>query len=216
MKAPDLNSRFVRGLDALTDLLLLNLLWLATSIPVVTLGPSTAAVYGVLCSLERREGGGIVQNYFRCWLREWKQTMLCGLLQLAFTGGMLRNFLTMRAQSNPAAALIAWLSLAALVILNGVFALFYPLAARERNRFADQLRNAALLFRTNVARVLLQLALLASPIVMALWATELFARTLPFWLLLGFSALFRLCFELQKPIFKPWAQEEGDGTAGSQ
>ena len=71
MRAPDLSSGIVRSLDALTDLLLLNLLWLLTGASIVTLGASTAAVYGALRALEREEDGGVVRNFFRCWRRSW-------------------------------------------------------------------------------------------------------------------------------------------------
>lgn len=208
MKELNLNSKFIQSLNALTDLLLLNLLWMLTSMPIVTAGASTAAVYGVLDRLDRRECDGVVRCYFRCWLGVWKQAGLFGLIQLLFTGLLLNNFLTMYCQPNRVAVLLAWLSLIAMIILSGVFTLIYPLLARDQNWFADQLRNAALLFRANVARVLLQLLLLALPAAMAFFLTELFLRTLPFWVLFGFSALFRLCHGLQRPIFRAFEPEQ--------
>ena len=203
MRAPDLSSGIVRSLDALTDLLLLNLLWLLTGASIVTLGASTAAVYGALRALEREEDGGVVRNFFRCWRRSWRQAGFCGLLQMSLTGLLLRNFISLRGQPNPVAVALAWLSLAALIILSGIFALIYPMAARERRRFADYLRDAALLFRMNIGRVLLQPTLLALPLALALFWTELFLRTLPFWVLFGFSGLFRLFHALQRAILDP-------------
>ena len=44
----DPNSAFFRGMERVWTLVVLNVLWVLCSLPVVTIGPSTAALYQVL------------------------------------------------------------------------------------------------------------------------------------------------------------------------
>lgn len=44
----DPNSAFSRGMERVWTLVVLNVLWVLCSLPVVTIGPSTAALYQVL------------------------------------------------------------------------------------------------------------------------------------------------------------------------
>ena len=43
----DPNSAFSRGMERVWTLVVLNVLWVLCSLPVVTIGPSTAALYQV-------------------------------------------------------------------------------------------------------------------------------------------------------------------------
>ena len=198
----NLDSKFNQSLNALTDLLLLNLMWLLTSLPILTIGASTTALYAVLGRIDRGDGGGIILNYFRYWKREWKLSTVFWLIQIAFTVLLLYNFLSMYNAENPLAQLIGWLSCIAMLILEAIFTLIYPMIARYQNRFGEYLQNAAILFRTNMLRCILQLMLLALPFVMALYLEELFLRTLPVWLLFGVAAVMRGCHLLQRSIFE--------------
>ena len=51
------DSRFYRFMSKLWDLIVLNILWLVTSIPVITVGASTTALYAsVYLAAENKEG----------------------------------------------------------------------------------------------------------------------------------------------------------------
>ena len=47
------------------DLIVLNILWIITSIPIVTIGASTTAMYYVTLKLVRDEDGYTIRSYFR-------------------------------------------------------------------------------------------------------------------------------------------------------
>lgn len=58
------NTFLTRILSRLIDCILLSILWFLTSIPIVTIGASTTAAYGVALELAFGESPAIVSGYF--------------------------------------------------------------------------------------------------------------------------------------------------------
>ena len=54
-----------RFIGKLGDLIILNVLWLITSIPIVTIGASTTALYYVTLKLVRDEDGYTIRSFFK-------------------------------------------------------------------------------------------------------------------------------------------------------
>ena len=57
------------------DLMLLNLFFLFTSIPIVTIGPSAAALYTVVFRMGTRREQGTVRAYFRAFRDNFRQAL---------------------------------------------------------------------------------------------------------------------------------------------
>lgn len=66
-------SDFMERLNRLTDLMILNLLFLFTSLPLVTLGASLSALYTVALDLSKKEEGPMFRSYFRAFRRHWRR-----------------------------------------------------------------------------------------------------------------------------------------------
>lgn len=101
------DSPVIAFLNKLTDLVLLNVLWLICSLPVVTIGASTTAMYYVSITSIRSGDGYVVKRFLRSFKENfrlitpvWLVMMVCGALlagdvifwsqiQGAFAKGML-------------------------------------------------------------------------------------------------------------------------------
>lgn len=133
----------------LPRLIFLNLLWLLTSLPVITIGPATCAAFAVALRLaddddEVASFVGILRRYFKAF----KQDILQGLLIFIFTivtlglGGYL-SYLAWDSGLN----LVKIAALFAYFLVVSVFLLYsYPLIARYSNSFKNTLRNSVALF----------------------------------------------------------------------
>ena len=64
----DPDGAVMRGLTALSDIILLNLCFLLCCIPLVTAGAAWSALYGAY--LRRREGDGAVRLFFSGFRRK--------------------------------------------------------------------------------------------------------------------------------------------------
>ena len=75
---------FLTGfLSRLIDILLMSVLWLLTSIPVITIGASTTALYDVSLHLVLDDRSGIVLNFLRSMKRNFGRATLVWLLFIA-------------------------------------------------------------------------------------------------------------------------------------
>ena len=75
-----LKDSFLDFMHALYDLTILNWLWLLCSLPIVTIGPATAAVYAVTLKMARDEESGIVKPFFKAFREGFPQALILSLL----------------------------------------------------------------------------------------------------------------------------------------
>lgn len=64
------------------DIMILNILWFVCSIPIVTIGASTTAVYYVTLKLVRDEEGATIKSFFKSFKENFKQSTIIWLLML--------------------------------------------------------------------------------------------------------------------------------------
>lgn len=65
------------------DVMILNLLWVVCSIPIVTMGASTTAVYYVTMKLVRDEDGPTIRSFFKSFKENFKQATIIWLILMA-------------------------------------------------------------------------------------------------------------------------------------
>ncbi len=69
----NLHFRFANLFSSIVDLVILNLLFVITSLPVFTLGASVTALYSVTLRLVRNEESSIAKAYFRAFKKNFAQ-----------------------------------------------------------------------------------------------------------------------------------------------
>lgn len=69
-----INSPLWRFMDKVLRLLWLNLLWLVCSLPLITLGASTTALYSVTLKYVRDQEGYMTQEFFRAFKENFLQS----------------------------------------------------------------------------------------------------------------------------------------------
>lgn len=76
-----IDGKLFQFLDTVSNLIILNLLWLLCSIPIVTIGASTTALYSVTMKLVRKEDPYIVKSFFHSFRLNFKPAgMIWGLM----------------------------------------------------------------------------------------------------------------------------------------
>lgn len=77
------NSKFAQAINLVVDCLFLSLLWLLSSLPIITIGASCTALYHTLDKVLRKEESGIWREYWRVFRRDFKRaTCLWGIMVL--------------------------------------------------------------------------------------------------------------------------------------
>ena len=78
-----IDSPVMRFLGRIGDIMILNLVFVATSLPVVTIGAALSALYAVAMKLARGEDPSVLKEYMRAFRRSAKTATVCWLIMAA-------------------------------------------------------------------------------------------------------------------------------------
>lgn len=159
---------FYEFLRRFLDVVKLNLLWLIFSLPIITIGASTVAVYSVTLKMVDDQEGYVGRAFVKAFKANWKQGIPLGLITIAAAYIVYMNFALFHAiESNP-------LPLLVIGILAGVYFFFsllyaYPLAARYQNTLRKTLNNSFQISLRYIGRTMILVLLIAFIIIVILY-----------------------------------------------
>lgn len=201
MKLFDYEAPFWRFMSRVADLVIINAYWLICSLPVVTIGASTSALYCVTLHMARGEGGGVTRMFFSAFRQNLRQGLaLFFILLLPVALVVYEVWLYV----SGAVGQSLWMSVvfcmpAILVAL--ITAYVYPLLAQFDNSVKNTLKNACLLAVGNLPFSIVMALLNLSAPLLFLFATSFFIRTCVFWLLLGGAVIALINSYLLRRVF---------------
>lgn len=144
-----MNSPFMKGIRKSVELMYVGMLWFICSIPLITLGPATAALYEVLLKAAKKQEGPLSKSYLNAFKGNFKQGICIWLpIMLAeilfwvnlFYYGILGN-------GNFILQTIVFSVL--LVLVTVLFAYVFPVMAKFENTTKGHVRMAAMLALRN-------------------------------------------------------------------
>lgn len=159
--APD--GKLFQFLNRLADLILLNVLWLFTSIPVFTIGASTTALYYVTLKGVRNEDNYIARSFFRSFRQNFRQATIIWS-GLFLSGSILAyDYYISRQISAPIGLLLRNLLaiLGLFLIMFGCYV--FPILGYFENTLQRTLKNAALMSMAHLFHTVLILIVLFLP-----------------------------------------------------
>lgn len=170
MKFFSIDGPLYQFFSRLLDMLKLNFLWLLCSLPVVTIGASTAAAFSITLKMVDEREGYITKQFFTAFKANLKQGIPTGLLNLFFVYALYLDFQLFHAvEGNPIYFLI--LGIVGSVMCFGYFIYAYALMARYENTFLQTLKNSMEICIKYVGKTLLIVLVLAVEIVLFMFNT---------------------------------------------
>lgn len=181
--SPD--SPTVRFLTRLSELVALNLIWLACCIPVFTIGPSTAAMHYVVRKLVNREEPAVLRTFFSAFRSEFKRALLVFLVMLIPTAIALGYLVLMMLgvlSESTVFKILCWFTI---VFVACAQAYVYPLMAHFDNTVLGTVRAAFILPTGNPFLAITTVLLDLLPVIVFFLDLELFYYVSFFWLAIG-------------------------------
>lgn len=77
------DNMLFRFMERVSDLIILNFLWIFSSLPLFTIGASTKALYSVSLNLANESEGSIIKDYFKAFKDNFKKSTILWLIILA-------------------------------------------------------------------------------------------------------------------------------------
>lgn len=197
-----LENPIVQVISRITDFIILNLMWILCSIPIITIGASTTALYTVMLKIVKNEEGYIVKGFFKAFRENFKQSTLMWLIFLAVGFVLMIDFSALRLMPVQAASFmqILFLIMACLIICTMVYA--FALQARFVNTVKNTLKNAVILVFAKLPYTVLILIVTVGPVFVTLWNGQTLIIGMLIWLFLGAAVVAWLQSLLLRHIFK--------------
>ncbi len=203
----DADSGLMRGLSRLTDLVLLNLLFLITSIPIVTIGASASALYSVFFRWHRQEESGYVKAYFHAFARDFKEATVLWLAFVMFMAISIFDIWFFFYQTEPLSYLgVLFGFLGAMGLFTYSYAII--LVSVFANSFAGTLKNALLMAVAYFPRTLVMALINLFPFLLVGLFPSLAMQFGWFLVLFAFSGGAYLNSLLLKPVILPMIEKK--------
>ena len=185
-----MDSPLMRFLTKIADLMVLNILFCVTSIPLITIGASWTALYSVTLKMVRDEEGSVSRSYFRSLRQNFRQATLLWLGVLVALALLVLDIRVLNGMAGGTAPGLLRVGVEILALL-GIMVLQYlfPSLARFEASLADTLKNACMMALAHLPKT----ALMTAAAVGAVWITLINNTTiavgLMVWPLIGFSLM---------------------------
>ena len=214
------DSALMRVLSRVADVMLLNLLFVATSLPILTLGASLTALCSTAMKMVRGRCDSVTGDYLRAFRENARQGSLLALVLAGLAGVLAAWYVVVTMFVGGGIAelvlLAIWFVLAVQLVLVMVFA--FPYLAAFEDSTARVLRNARLMAWRHPLTALGALLLIGLPVTITVFYPRLTVYGL-LWFAFGFAAvavltamLFTRIFDLYTPASEP-EHSTKDGTA---
>lgn len=185
-----MDSPLMRFLTKIADLMVLNILFCVTSIPLITIGASWTALYSVTLKMVRDEEGSVSRSYFRSFRQNFRQATLLWLGVLVVLALLVLDIRVLNGMAEGTAPGLLRVGVEILALL-GIMVLQYlfPSLARFEASLADTLKNACMMALAHLPKT----ALMTAAVVGAVWITLINNTTiavgLMVWPLIGFALM---------------------------
>ena len=86
------NSKFFQTVNQMIDCVFLSLLWIVFSLPVLTIGAATTALYHAVDKVIRREEGHLFKEFWRVFRRDFKRATILWIFMVLIFCILAANF----------------------------------------------------------------------------------------------------------------------------
>lgn len=208
----NMDNPLFRFMNRIADMVVLNVIFLVSCVPIFTIGPALTALYYVSINTWGREDGYIFKMYAKSFKENFKQSTAMWLILLVI--GIVLSvdvwFWVSQWKATGAAMYkpLTVISVVMLMVYLMIFTFVWPLLAKFSNTNKETVKNALAMVLTHVPETLLIWAIFGV-VALAVYMIS-FARVAVFFI--GVSLVAYLQALVFRHIFKPYLKEEKHKT----
>ncbi|MDO4966675.1 MAG: YesL family protein [Lachnospiraceae bacterium] len=168
-----LDGPLMSALSKFADIVLLNILFIICSLPIITIGASTTALYYVTLKMVKDEESYIFKNFFKSFVMNLKQATAIWMFILVVSGILVADFMIMSGQLGDFQGLPELVSKAmnvifmmVLVAITFIATYAFPLLAKFDNTTKNTIKNALLMSIRHFPYSILMIVINVLPIVL--------------------------------------------------
>ena len=203
-------SMLDRTFTFLGQMIVLNLLWMICSLPVITAGASTTALFYCMLKLRKYDDVRVFKDFFSSFKQNFVQSTLVWIVMAALAGLIwMEKDAASQAQGD-----MTWM-LGLMIVAFGIplvmTALYiFPVIAAFENKTKTLIANAFFFSVRKFGSTIAMAVITILPMTMTLVDAELFPVYLFIWLLFGFSLTAYADSWFIWKQFKPYFKDDDD------
>lgn len=193
-------NKFFSFMALVGDLIFLNILFLVTSIPIITFGTSYCALY--ICIKKRIAGeeSYIAKDYFKAWKENFRNCICIWGISLVVLAGMLVFTIYIANHLENILALVLYCIIFAWISFTLLYA--FPLQATFINTPVNILKNSILTAISHLPETFLMFCTTYTPLALTLAFPRAIYFTSVYWLLIGGSVSILCIMRPMKRVLK--------------
>ena len=202
------NSPFIRFLNFLADLIIVNVLLIITSIPVITGGAALCSAYSVMLKRVRREDPPVVKTFFRTFKSEFKRSTLIWIPLILITTFLLADLYIIFFMLGEE---YQWLQYPVLIVSYIVLSIalyIYPLMATYDTGMKALLKNCVLISFGNLPTTIFFTFIIIAILKIAVSSGKALVAVGSIFLFMGFAILIYFFSVFLIRIFQKYTSEE--------
>lgn len=171
------DGKIFNFMSRLGDMFILNIIYLISCIPVITIGAATTALYYNTLKMAENRESYVWKDYLKSFRQNFRQATIIWMILLLAGFVLAADFLVMGGYSNQAVASVT----AIVVIVLGVFLVLmgvyvFPVLARFENKVINIMKYALLMAIRHLFSTIVILIIHAIPLSLAFVSVGVFLR----------------------------------------
>lgn len=158
-----LNNRLYSALNAISDLVLLNVLWVITMLPLVTFFPATAAMFGVVrYRILQKETDGILKSFLKMFKENFKQSFVISIMWSALALFLYFDYRIIDPSSSVRQLILYIILVVGFLLFSSISIYLFPIMVHFELSWKNVIRNAFLFSLMNPVLTVLLLIIVGA------------------------------------------------------
>lgn len=145
-----LDSAFVRFLNLIADIFILHVLWFIHSIPIITIGASTTALYYSMMKRIDNDRGSIFSNFRSSFKLNFKQSTILWLIEIVAIIVLVIDFRFCLLLTSNARNIFMTLYMVVLIPVCFILIYLFPIQSKFENNIKTTIKNAFIMSILNL------------------------------------------------------------------
>ncbi len=160
------DSKFWGVVGVIGDIIMINVLYLISCIPVITIGAATSALYSVMRKQAKKESGYIVRDFLKAMKENFKKSTVIWLIFLVLFGLIYGDLVIVKGSMNDSKTQSMALGFFLISFLLALAICIYALVLQSgyENTVKNTLKNATILMLAQLPWTVMILLVTLSPV----------------------------------------------------
>lgn len=169
----NIDNKFFTFLSKVTDLLVLNFIFIICSLPLITIGASTTALYGVTKKMAANSEGYIIKTFLKEFKENFLKSTAIWFLMILILGVVLADYLIVNLMfTGTMLTVLKGILIGTMILVIGVLMYGLTLLCTFENTIKNTLKNAVLMMIGHFPWSLIIIFFTISPVLAILYLSK--------------------------------------------